>query len=323
MNKTKNVLLRSILILVSCFSLTVYVQGQKKIRTIIVDAGHGGKYIGAVGEYEGTLHSQEKNITLAISLKLMDELHKVLPKVKLVPTRTTDITQDPREKAKIANDNHGDLFLCIHADAVGLKTGSRVIGHHMVDYTTKSYKGKGRRKKTIITHHSKEVPTYEYYKIPSNRKGTSTLIFTAGRTNIKIKAMENSDIFDTEQNDSSLNVNYDSPEWKASALLYTQLYFKKSYKLGTLVQKEIADMGRVDDGVWQREKGIWVLQATSMPAILIETGFIANYEDERYLNSEKGQTEIAQAIARAVVKYKEQVENPQANLKSDSIIGTK
>ncbi|MEO6328729.1 MAG: N-acetylmuramoyl-L-alanine amidase, partial [Ginsengibacter sp.] len=62
---------------------------------------------------------------------------------------------------------------------------------------------------------------------------------------------------------------------------------------------------------WQRQKGIWVLQATQMPAILIETGFIANPEDERYLNSEKGQQEIAEAITKALLKYKDQVENPK------------
>jgi N-acetylmuramoyl-L-alanine amidase len=48
-----------------------------------------------------------------------------------------------------------------------------------------------------------------------------------------------------------------------------------------------------------------------MPAILIETGFIANYDDERYLNSEKGQEEIAQAITRALVKYRDAVESPK------------
>ncbi len=70
-------------------------------------------------------------------------------------------------------------------------------------------------------------------------------------------------------------------------------------------------MGRDDLGVWQRQKGIWVLQATQMPAVLVETGFIANYEDERYLNSEDGQQEIAEAIAKGLKKYKEQVENPK------------
>jgi N-acetylmuramoyl-L-alanine amidase len=293
-------------------------QSSKKIRTIIVDAGHGGKDNGAFGEYEGTLGSLEKNITLAISLKLVSELKKQLPGVQIIPTRTTDIYQDPREKARIANNNHGDLFVCIHADAVTLKTGSRIIGYKTETYTTTRYVGKGRRKKKIVTPHQREVPVRQYFKIPTTRKGTSTLIFAARKTGDKIKAMENSDmLITTDDEDSTLNINYDSPEWKANALLYTQNYFKKSYKLGSLIQDEIANMGRENLGVWQREKGIWVLQATQMPAVLVETGFIANPDDERYLNSEQGQQEIAEAIARAVKKYKDQVENPKLATQSN------
>lgn len=302
----------SFLFLFNFSPIKTYGQQPKKIKTIIVDAGHGGSDAGARGEYEGSLRSLEKNITLAISNKLVTELQQQLPGTTILPTRTSDITQSPKEKAQFANENKGDLFVCIHADAVALKTGSRIKGYRTQTYTTTKWVGKGKKKKKIVTRHQKEVPIREYFKIPTTRKGTSTLIFTAHKTNEKIKALENSEmVFETEQNDSSLNINYDSPEWKANALLYTQLYFKKSYKLASAVQQEIAGMGREDLGVWQRQKGIWVLQATQMPAILIETGFIANPEDERYLNSEEGQQEIAEAIAKGVKKYKDQVENPQ------------
>jgi N-acetylmuramoyl-L-alanine amidase len=55
-----------------------------------------------------------------------------------------------------------------------------------------------------------------------------------------------------------------------------------------------------------------------MPAILIETGFIANYDDERYLNSQKGQQEIAEAITKALIKYKNQVETPKNTMASQT-----
>ncbi len=100
-------------------------QSGKTIKTIIVDAGHGGTDAGAVGQYENSLRSKEKDITLAIALKLVDELKKQLPSVTVVPTRTTDIYQNPKEKARIANEYKGDLFLCIHADSGPLKTGLR------------------------------------------------------------------------------------------------------------------------------------------------------------------------------------------------------
>jgi N-acetylmuramoyl-L-alanine amidase len=51
--------------------------------------------------------------------------------------------------------------------------------------------------------------------------------------------------------------------------------------------------------------GIWVLQATAMPSVLIETGFISNPEEERYLNSQAGQTELSECIVKALKKYQQ------------------
>lgn len=118
-----------LLILNSLFSQT-----PKFIRTIVVDAGHGGNQDpGAIGQYENSLQSKEKDVTLAISLKLVEELKKQLPGVKIVPTRTTDIYQNVKEKAKIANEAKGDLFLCIHADSGPLKQGKRQTGTRTVN----------------------------------------------------------------------------------------------------------------------------------------------------------------------------------------------
>jgi N-acetylmuramoyl-L-alanine amidase len=307
--------IRSIFLLVSMmffFTAGVFSQTPKKtIKTIIIDPGHGGSDHGAIGEYEGTLGSKEKDITLAISMKLVADLQKALPDVNIIPSRTTDVFMSVHEKAKFANDHHGDLFVCIHADAVDLKTGSRIVGYKTETYHTTKYVGKGKHRKKVVTKHTREVPIRHYYKIPTSRKGTSTLILAYRQTNDKVKALEGGDLgFNTEDDDSSATINYESPEYKASALLYSQNYFKKSYQLASAVQEEVSKAtGRPDLGVWQREKGLWVLHATQMPAVLIETGFIANYDDERYLNSEKGQEEIAQAITDAIVKYKNQVEN--------------
>jgi N-acetylmuramoyl-L-alanine amidase len=310
------------LFFLSCFSTNTFSQGPRKLKTIIIDPGHGGSDHGAHGEYEGTLGSLEKNITLAISMKLVDDLKKAMPDVNIIPSRTTDVFMNVHEKAQFANEHRGDLFVCIHADAVSLKTGSRIVGYKTEVYHTYHYVGKGKSRKKVSTKHTRKVAIRHYYKIPTSRKGTSTLILAARQTSDKIKALEEGDIgFNTEDDDSTANVNYDSPEYKASALLYSQNYFRKSYQLASLVQQEVADeTGRPDLGVWQREKGLWVLHATQMPAVLIETGFVANYDDERYLNSEKGQEEIAQAITDALVKYKKMVETPKtlANIPADN-----
>jgi len=309
------------------FNSITFSQTPHKIKTIIIDPGHGGEDHGAHGEYEGTLGSYEKNITLAISMKLVDDLKKAMPDVNIIPSRTTDVFMNVHEKAQFANEHHGDLFVCIHADAVTLKTGSRIVGYKTEVYHTSHYVGRGKSRRKVYTKHTRRVPIRHYYKIPTSRKGTSTLILAARQTNDKIKALEEGDLgFNTEEDDSTANVNYESPEYKASALLYSQNYFRKSYQLASLVQDEVAqETGRPDLGVWQREKGLWVLHATQMPAILIETGFVANYDDERYLNSEKGQEEIAQAITDALVKYKKMVESPKtlANISSNNNVSDK
>lgn len=72
-----------------------------------------------------------------------------------------------------------------------------------------------------------------------------------------------------------------------------------------MIEQEFAAEGRVSEGVKQRnEKGIWVLQATGMPSVLVETGFITNEEEEKYINSDEGQDEIVKAIVAALKRYK-------------------
>ena len=288
-------------------------QGPNFIKTIIVDAGHGGKDVGATGQYENSLRSQEKDVTLAIALKLVDELKKQMPDVKVVPTRTTDIYQTPTEKARIANEFKGDLFLCIHADSGPLKQGKRQIGERTVTRYKISYKKKGKKKIKVKTAFEVTEPVYEYFKIPLTRKGTSVFIFAAHKTSSKLAAiMDGDENFEIEAGgldtlDQPQNVN--SNERKIIAAIYAKRYQERSDRLATLVNDEVEQTGRQALGVSQRQVGIWVLQATNMPAILIETGFINNPEDERYINSEKGQQELAEAITKAVQRYKAQVES--------------
>ncbi len=294
------------------FPVTAFTQTKRTIKTIIVDAGHGGSDIGAVGQYEHSMRSREKDITLAISMKLVEELKKQMPGVNVVPTRTTDIFQDPREKARIANENKGDLFLCIHADAVNLKTGRRQIGSRTVTRHRITYKGKGKKRKKISTPYQVTEPVYEYFKIPTQRNGTSVWIFAAHKTSDKLKAiMQEEGDFEIETSDDSTYSSFDfnTPEGRAIAQVYAKRYQEKSDRIATMVNEEVDKTGRPALGVNQRQKGIWVLQATNMPAILIETGFISNPADERYLNSEKGQQELAEAITKAVIRYKSQLES--------------
>ncbi len=283
-------------------------QSPKLIKTIIVDAGHGGTDVGATGQYENSLRSKEKDVTLAIALKLVDELKKQLPGVKVVPTRTTDIYQKPTEKARIANEFHGDLFLCIHADSGPLKQGKRQVGTRMVTKYKISYTGKGKKRKKHKTAYEVEEPVYEYFKIPLTRSGTSVWIFAAHKTSDKLKAiMDGDENFEIEADgvDSlETNIDFNSPQGKIIAAIYAKRYQERSDRLAALVNEEVENTGRAALGVNQRRVGIWVLQAVAMPSVLIETGFISNPEEEEYLNNEDGQREICEVIIRSLKRYK-------------------
>lgn len=279
------------ILLVSSGSFT-YLSAQTanktaKIKTIIIDAGHGGTDVGARGTY-----STEAQITLQLALKLDTLLKKEMPDTRIVMTRTTDIYHHVREKANIANNEKGDLFVCIHVNAAPPR--KVVTGYKSVPY----YKGKGSKKKKYYN----KVPIYS--SSPNPAHGTSTYIWAADRSDEKAQG-----IIADERYESSAEImdipDVNSPEALIKARLWSQKFFKNSVQLGTLIENEFVNIGRKSLGVLQRNHmGIWVLQATNMPAVLIETGFITNKEEEDYLNSSNGQAEMTRAMANAIIKYK-------------------
>lgn len=100
------------------------------------------------------------------------------------------------------------------------------------------------------------------------------------------------------------------PAEKARMLIYAQNYFRKSLNLASLIEEQFIDAGRISRGVKQRnDKGIWVLQATAMPSILVEIGFISNKDEEEYITSEEGQNQIVSNIFTAFKLYKEKLES--------------
>jgi N-acetylmuramoyl-L-alanine amidase len=101
------------------------------------------------------------------------------------------------------------------------------------------------------------------------------------------------------------NTAYDlnTPEARMAAQLYEKKYFANSALFATLVEDGFKKTGRRSEGVLQRQIGIGVLQATGMPSVLIETGYLTNREEERYLNSRKGQDQVVSNIMTAFRQY--------------------
>jgi N-acetylmuramoyl-L-alanine amidase len=296
-------ILASALVLFLFSSSISFAQTKSRIKTIIVDAGHGGNDQGAKGSY-----STEAEITLKLALKVGQILEQELSSTKIIQTRTSDITQPVTEKAAFANQNKGDLFVCIHVNAASPNRHSQVIGHKTRTY----YTGKGSKRRK----HTKREPVYKVWYTPNPREGTATYVWAADRSTLKSDAV--SERFESEGELTDVP-DPSTPEGIIASRLWVQKYFKNSVKLASMIQDEFVKLGRENDGVLQRnEKGIWVLQATNMPAVLIETGFITNKSEEDYHNSSDGQDQISRAIADAVIAYKNQTDASR-NGNSDSL----
>ncbi len=277
---------------------------QKVLKTIIVDAGHGimpnGGYNGAKGSY-----SYEDVIALAIAKELIRQLNEALPEVKIVETRPTEYITALHRRAEIANENHGDLFISIHCNAMPPIKHSEFIGYKNVT----SYVKKGKKKRKV----TRKVPQYRYWTTPNLRKGTETYIWGAHKNEDKeVAVRENAPMLQEEDYKENYgDIDPNSPEFIALALLKTKQFFKRSATLAGFVEDEFAKAGRTSIGQQQRQIGIWVLQATAMPSVLVETGFITNHEEEDYLNSTSGQEEIAKCVTEAVKNYTNWLEKQQ------------
>ena len=127
------------LTLVSSFNIrpdSVY--GKASIKTIIIDAGHGGKDNGARGDY-----SFEKDICLDIAMRLGKKMEQEFPEIKILYTRTSDVYPAIKARADFANANRGDLFVSIHVNAAPKIRHSKFAGYKTQVY----YTGKGKKKK--------------------------------------------------------------------------------------------------------------------------------------------------------------------------------
>lgn len=276
------------------------------LRTIIVDPGHGLPDPGAKGSY-----SNESDIALAVANKLVAKLRDSLPGVKVLMTRTDrnlpgnlqDASEANRWRAKFANANHGDLFICIHCnDAPGI-SHREITGYRTSVY----YTGKGKHRK----RHTRRTPRYHYYTTPNPVEGTETYVWAVNKNDSKQDfVQQNADTGELfgEKGDTA-QLMFSSTEEKILAALRTKKYFSRSLLLANLIENQYIKQGRTSRGVKQRnEVGIWVLQATAMPSILTEIGFLTSKANEDYLNSQSGQDQVSSAILQAVIQYKGQLD---------------
>ncbi|MFI8378995.1 N-acetylmuramoyl-L-alanine amidase [Leeuwenhoekiella sp. NPDC079379] len=140
----------------------------------------------------------------------------------------------------------------------------------------------------------------------SQASGAETYVLGLHRnnTNFEVAKAENEVIFlEDNYEEKYAQYNLNSPESLIGLTLMQEEFLDQSIQLASLVQDNFREkLNRKDRSV--KQAGFVVLHQTVMPSILIETGFITNNEEGKYLNSSTGQKEIAHAIATAIEEYK-------------------
>ena len=241
------------------FSIT---SAQKKF-TVVLDAGHGGSDHGANRNYSETGTLREKDVTLAIVLKLGRMLEKNKD-FKIIYTRKIDEFPSLTERTTLANRSKADLFVSVHCNA--------------------------------------STKTAPY--------GTETFVQgpDQNKTNLEVAKAENDVIF-LDERDREMFASYDpkSPESLIALKIQQSKYLESSLLFGSFVEGNFVKKDkRYSRGV--KQQNLHVLRLNAMPSVLIETGFISNYDDAMYLASEKGQTEIAESIYDAITDYKKAID---------------
>ncbi len=149
--------------------------------------------------------------------------------------------------------------------------------------------------------------------------GTFVLGLHANQRNFEIAKKENSVIFkekNYEQNYGGFNPN--NPESVISLVLMQEEYLDQSIVAANLIQEFFTkNLKRKNRTV--KQAGFIVLKYTYMPSVLVETGFLTNKNEGKYLNSKKGQMEMSSTIADAIIKYKKVVANSYSEFSSDLI----
>lgn len=255
----------------------------KKVSKIVLDAGHGGGDPGARGQF-----SSEKDLTLAVTMKLGRILKDSLRDIQVIYTRTTDVYPTLPERHEIANRANGDIFLSVHVNSTA-GTVSRV----QTGYRTVKRKGKRVKQAVYKTTRHRETAA----------NGTETYVLGLHRNSQKENAIGE---YGESVTDEPGLLNENDPQTAIIIAQYSQAFLNNSVLLGTKVQEQFGRQGRKDMGV--KQMGLEVLAGSAMPGVLVEIGFINNPSEEAYLNSEQGQTEVAMAIYKGIKAYKMEVE---------------
>ena len=238
--------------------------GSLGLRTVVIDPGHGGKDPGAISKDKKT---EERKLTLEISKLLKKKIEELNPGIKVYMTREKDDVFVPLiDRAKFATDKGADFFISVHINANN-KTTPNGYSIHLLG--------------------------------PSTDKNKDTYAM-----NMDVVQRENSVIL-LEDDYTTTYQGFDpnDPESDIFLHLMTNAYREQSILFAQIVDQKLAG-GPIKKSNGISQNNFAVLRLASMPAALLELGFISNPSDLEVLRSSKNLDRIAQRLAEAFTEYK-------------------
>ena len=235
------------------------------LRTVVIDAGHGGKDPGGVSRDKSTY---EKNLVLDIAKRFGSKIKEKFPDVKVIYTRSTDVYVALNERAEIANRNNADLFISIHTNAAS-STAAHGASVHVLGQSGN--------------------PNRDLYA-----------------SNLDVCKRENS-VMLLEEDYTTAYQGFDpnSPESFIFFNLMRSSHFENSILFAEEVDRQLRRTKfSVSGYTGIHQDPFWVLWRTSMPAVLLELGFITNESDLKVLKTQDGREDISNKLLEAFSKYK-------------------
>ena len=267
---------RKLLVLVlSCLCLPLFSQeAALKLRTVVIDPGHGGHDAGCVSRDRQT---KEKDLVLDIGKRLAEKIRRECPDVKVIMTRSDDRFIELYDRAKIANKANANLFISIHVDAVDTRRNPnwRTVNGYTV-YTMGESKNNAnmetiKRENSVILLEDDYTTKYQGF----DPNDTESYIF-----------------FSLMQNANQ----------------------EQSVHFGEIVSREMGNGGPFRHSKGIRQAPFLVLWRTAMPSVLVECGYITSEGDLAVLRTEEGRDKIAARLCRGFRIYKAEYEGTKQEL---------
>lgn len=257
-----------ILLSVLLISLPLRIDANDKslgLRTVVIDAGHGGKDPGGVSKDRKTY---EKNLVLDIAKRFGQKIKEKYPDVKVIYTRSTDVYITLNERAAIANRNNADLFISIHTNANDSPSVHGASVHIL---------GQSRDPKRDLYAGKMDV---------SKRENSVILLEEDYSTDYQG--------FDPNSPESFIFFN-----------LMQNAYYEQSVLFASKVDEYLRKTDfAVSSYTGIHQDPFWLLWKTAMPAVLLELGFISNPGDLKVLTSVDGRNDIADKLMAAFTSFK-------------------